>query len=36
MALAALDLDDLLDQLPVAAVQPSLDRGALRFKAKAD
>ena len=34
MALAALDLDDLVDELPVAAVQPGLDRGALGFEAK--
>ena len=34
MALAALDLDDFLDELPRAAVEPSLDRGALRLEAR--
>jgi hypothetical protein len=35
MALAALDLDHLLDQLPIAAVEPGLDRSALAFEAEA-
>ena len=34
-ALAALDLDELFDQLPPAAVEPRLDRRALRLEAKA-
>ena len=33
-ALAALDLDELFDQLPPAAVEPRLDRRALGFEAK--
>jgi hypothetical protein len=28
-----LDLHDLLDQLPIAAVKPGIDRHALRFEA---
>ena len=32
-ALAALDLDELFDQLPTAAVEPAFDSGALRLEA---
>jgi hypothetical protein len=32
---AALDLDELFDQLPVAAIEKALDSSALRFQAKA-
>ena len=35
VALAALDLDELGDQLPAAAVEPGLDRRALRLEAEA-
>ena len=35
IVLAALDLDVLLDQLPVAAVEEGLDRGALRLQPEA-
>ena len=34
VALAALDLNDLLDQFPTATVQPSLDGCTLRFEAE--
>jgi hypothetical protein len=34
MALARFDLDDLLDQFPIAAIEPTLDRSALRFEAQ--
>ena len=34
MAVAALDLDDLVDQFPAAAVEPAHHGGALRFEAR--
>ena len=36
VTLAALDLDVLLAQRPVASVQPGFDGGALRFETEAD